>query len=318
MKMSNISQIWDFFLNKTKDNPTEDFFYTKLIDEKFRHLFYAGVASNNSILIALETINQPPLIEEKVNSIKSFRHQRHDGKWLLVIQLVNYDLRDVFEKLCEDLIASTLEIKSSEVALSNTIKRLRLWITLLSKSNKGYLLDFQIKGLLAELNFIKKIVSVGKYSLSHVINSWVGPSSAPQDFIFNKEAFEIKAVSVGKKIVSISSLDQLDFNGDLNLVVCELLACDRDNFNKTNLNLIVSEISSLINDTDLLTLFKTKLLEVGYFNHTFYDNKNYEINKMYKIIVDNIFPKLIREQVPREIINASYEINIDQLLKENL
>lgn len=318
MKMSNISQIWDFFLNQTKDRPTEDYFYTKLIDEKSRHLFYAGLASNNSILIALETINQPPLIEEKIDSIKSFRHQRHDGKWLLVIQLVNYDLRDVFEKLCEDLIATTVDIKSTEVALSNTIKRLQLWIILLSKSNKGFLLDFQIKGLLAELSFIKKIVSAGKYSVSHVINSWVGPSSAPQDFIFNKEAYEIKAVSVGKKIVSISSLDQLDFNGDLNLVVCELLECDRDNLNKTNLNIIVNEITSLINDSDLLTLFKTKLLDVGYFNHIFYDNKNYEINEIYSIKVDDIFPKLIRKKIPREIISASYEINIDQLLKENL
>lgn len=318
MKMSNISQIWDFFLNQTKDNPTEDYFYTKLIDERFRHLFYAGVASNNSILIALETINQPPLIEEKVDSIKSFRHQRHDGKWLLVIQLVNYELRDVFEKLCEDLIASTLDIKSTEVALSNTIKRLQLWITLLSKSNKGFLLDFQIKGLLAELNFIKKIVSIGKYSLSHTINSWVGPSSAPQDFIFNKEAFEIKAISTGKKIVSISSLDQLDFNGDLNLVVCELLMCDENNLNKSNLNLIVNEINSLINDSDLLALFKNKLLEVGYFHHIFYDSKNYEINEIYKIKVDDVFPKLIRKKLPYEIVSASYEINVDQLLKENL
>ena len=39
---------------------------------------------------------------------------------------------------------------------------------------------------------------------------------------------------------------------------------------------------------------------------------------MYKIVVDDIFPKLIRKQIPREIINASYEINIDQLIKENL
>ena len=38
----------------------------------------------------------------------------------------------------------------------------------------------------------------------------------------------------------------------------------------------------------------------------------------YKILVDNNFPKIIRKIIPREIIAASYEINVDQLLKEKL
>ena len=315
--MSKLSQIWDFFINQSSsiENESESF-YTKLIDENLQHLFYAGLGENKSILIAIETNVQPPLIEEKIDSIKTFRHQRHDGKWFLVIQLVNYELRDVFEKLCDDLIAATIDIKSSEVALSTTIKRLKLWISLLNKSNKGFLQDFQIRGLIAELNFIKKIVASNNFSLTQAINSWVGPSNAPQDFIFAKEAYEIKSIGVGKRKISISSLEQLEFNGALKLIVFEMLNCGKNDLNKVNLNIIVNEIESLINDSDLLTIFKTKLLEIGYFQHIFYDNKNFQIVEGYKFRVDDNFPKLLRSNIPREIVNATYEINVAKITKE--
>jgi hypothetical protein len=315
--MSKISEIWDFFINQEIIDVNEgEYFYTKLIDENLQHLFYAGLGENKSILIALETSSQPPLIEEKIDSIKSFRHQRHDGKWFLVIQLVNYELRDVFEKLCDDLIAATIDIKSTEVALSTTINRLKLWINLLNKSNKGFLQDFQIRGLIAELNFIKKIVASNTFKLTQAINSWVGPSNAPQDFIFAKEAYEIKSIDVGKRIISISSLDQLEFNGDLKVVVFELLNCDKNDLYKVNLNIITNEIESLINDSDLLTIFKTKLLEIGYFQHIFYDSKNFQIVESYKFKVDDNFPKLLRSNIPREVVNASYEINVEKIKKE--
>lgn len=315
--MSKLSQIWDFFINQSRSNENEgNYFYTKLIDENLQHLFYAGLGENKSLLIALETNFQPPLIEEKIDSIKSFRHQRHDGKWFLVIQLVNYELRDVFEKLCDDLIAATIDIKSNEVALSTTLKRLKLWINLLNKSNKGFLQDFQIRGLIAELNFIKKIVASNNFTVTQAINSWVGPNNAPQDFIFAKEAYEIKSIGVGKRKISISSLEQLEFNGDLKVVVFELLNCEKNDLNKVNLNIITNEIESLINDSDLLTIFKTKLLEIGYFQHIFYENKNYQIVESYKFKVDDNFPKLLRINIPREVVNASYEINVEKIKKE--
>ncbi len=317
MKMSKLSQIWDSFINKSRSNENEgEYFYTNLIDEKLPHLFYAGLGENKSILIALETNIQPPLIEEKIDSIKTFRHQRHDGKWFLVIQLVNYELRDVFEKLCDDLIAATVDIRSNEVALSMTVKRLKLWISLLNKTNKGFLQDFQIRGLIAELNFIKKVVASNIFSLTQAINSWVGPNNAPQDFIFAKEAYEIKSIAVGKRKISISSLEQLEFTGDLKIVVFELLNCGKNDLNKVNLNIITSEIESLINDSDLLIIFKTKLLEIGYFQHSFYDDKNFQIVEGYKFRVDNNFPKLLRSNIPREIVNASYEINVEKITKE--
>jgi hypothetical protein len=315
--MSKLSKIWDFYLNqRTSQNKDDDeYFFTKLIDENAQHSFYAGVNENNSILIALESKLQPPIIEEKVDAIKSFRHQRYDGKWFFVIQLVNYELRNVFEKLCDDLISASLEIKSTEVALSITIKRLKLWINLLNKSKNGFLEDFQIRGLLAELNFIKLMVIEKKFTLSQMINSWVGPNNSPQDFIFNKEAYEIKSVALEKKSLSISSLEQLDFKDNLHIVVSEFLQCSSNDIDSTNLNIMSDNISRLIDDSDLLLIFKTKLLEVGYFSNPYYDSKNYQIIKSYKMKVDENFPKLLRSNVSCDVLGASYEINIEKIPK---
>jgi hypothetical protein len=232
--------------------------------------------------------------------------------------LVNFELRNVFEKLCEDLISASVEVISTEVALSITIKRLKLWINLLNKSKNGFLEDFQIRGLLAELNFIFLTVSKKIFTISQVINSWVGPNNSPQDFVFNKEAFEIKSVLLDKKTLTISSLDQLDFKHNLYIVVSEFVQCSSDDYDSTNLNIMSNNIIELIEDPDLLIIFKSKLLEVGFFYHTYYDSKNYQITKTYKMKVDNNFPKLLKENVSSEVISVSYEINIDKILKINL
>ena len=89
-----------------------------------------------------------------------------------------------------------------------------------------------------------------------------------------------------------------------------------DDLNKVNLNIITSEIETLINDSDLLIIFKTKLLEIGYFQHNFYNDKNFQIVEGYKFRVDDNFPKLLRSNIPREIVNASYEINVEKITKE--
>ena len=316
--MSKLSDIWDYYLNRGVSYQNEsEFFYTKLIDEKYQHPFYAGVNNKNSILIALETKKQPPVIESKVDSIKSFRHQRHNGKWLFIIQLAKYNFKDVFEKLCDDLIESSLQVKSTEVALSITLKRLQLWIDLLSKTNNGFLHDFQVRGLLAELNFIKILSSKKLYTISQAINSWVGPSSAPQDFIFENEAFEIKSIILGNNKISISSLEQLDFKEKLTLVVSEFLQCNANDYGHINLNILYQEIIGYINDGDLLSIFNTKLLEVGYFPDIYYDEKNYKLIGTFKYIVDETFPKILRKNVAQDILNVSYIIKIENIFKEN-
>jgi hypothetical protein len=74
-------------------------------------------------------------------------------------------------------------------------------------------------------------------------------------------------------------------------------------------------ISRLIDDSDLLLIFKTKLLEVGYFSNPYYDSKNYQIIKSYKMKVDENFPKLLRSNVSCDVLGASYEINIEKIPK---
>ena len=163
----------------------------------------------------------------------------------------------------------------------------------------------EVSGLIAELKFLEIWIASGQQ-----IDTWLGPHQSPQDFIStgHKLAVEVKATSANYGAISISSLEQLDFNGRLFLVVFPIANSSADNPNSISLNGLIEIIKQKLSP-QFLTLFNSKLTLLGYSKEQEVCDLLVQIDDPNIYSVNQEFPRVVKSEVHGGIINCSYEIN---------
>jgi hypothetical protein len=251
--------------------------------------------------------------EVAINSLSKYFEIRSQKMPLignvLTIYCTDSEFFEIFYILCKDLLKFSFKANSVNEALDLLSDRLEIWSKLFSRGFKGLSIQ-QIMGLIAELLFLKKILIK---SISPNINIWTGPKGSPQDFIDKKSnvAVEVKAVSKDNSLVKISSIDQLDFNGELYLVTIPINSAKIDDQIKINLDFIVKEICELI-DAVQMPDFQKLLLNSGYVENL-YKDYFFVLDEPTYYKVNLNFPKIIRSMVSTEIISAKYEIKLKDI-----
>ena len=149
---------------------------------------------------------------------------------------------------------------------------------------------------------------------SVALAGWVGSEGADQDFVYADCWDGIKSTGASSSEISISSVEQLDKNDEGELVVYRIDKSAPDQPKSFTLYGLVHEVIELISrhgeNPDELIL---KLGAAGYIDMKEYDKQHFSMSSKQVYTVNESFPRIRRVDVPTEITNAVYQIDIHSI-----
>jgi len=231
----------------------------------------------------------------------------------LTIKLEEQQNRDVFLKLCMDLIECVNRCHKHEDVFHAVCARLKKWQSLLSGKSKSLLTSREIQGLYAELCFVSACLDyksfIKPYGKIDIIRGWEGPEDGQHDFVLGDHAVEIKSIAGNQRNkVRISSEDQLYTHlGALFLRIYYLSEANEIEAGES-LNEIVERITRTIEDHEVRALFETKLALARYIDISDYDYPKFNIKDIRTYAVENNFPRITPDAVPDAVEAVAYDL----------
>lgn len=246
-------------------------------------------------------------------SIEAFCSQRKDGKYAISFTLVNRGQEDVFIAMSSDIIEYSKDETTIRAALTKVLQRYAQWLKLLEHKRNTLLSTNAQKGLIAELSFLKETIDRGMNPME-ALAGWVGPDGADQDFVYSDGWHEIKATGASSTTVTISSVEQLDGAPPGELVVFRIDKCAPAQTGAVTLyQLVHAVLSKLQLMPGTVDDFVLKLASIGYIDMQEYDSIHFVISAKRHYEINDTFPKLGRANLPIEIANAEYQIDLPSI-----
>ena len=231
---------------------------------------------------------------------------------MLTLALLDAGHRDIFYRLCVDIVAAAAGASTESEAIAITIARTWRWHHLLRGGGDGRLSIEQQKGLIGEL-FVMERLLLGSISGADAVASWTGPLGAPKDFEIGTVCLEAKARrGAATPAIAVSSEHQLDSTGTaaLFLHVTDLArgSVDTpDSFSVTDVaRRVVSRVSGL--DPGALEPLESLLAATGFqWADDYSDCLWIEIaTHLYEVVEG--FPRLTYDGVPAGVSRVKYSI----------
>jgi hypothetical protein len=284
-----------------------------------RHLtLYWGKDVSGHCIFVLELEGDHAEIYRKnavpVHGIKTdLRHINTTGNQGLIVILEKHIDQDLFFSLCETLVSALTDIADPAVGLSVALSQIKRWKAFMAGRKAKFLTAEEVRGLLSELLFLQDMLSQG-FSENDALESWQGPETSHQDFIYANTAVEIKSLSGRERnTVRISSEDQLEgVNDNLFLRIYRLVDMPESDKSRS-LNAMVREIEDQIQDSDALEKLSEKLAKTGYVELREYDSPEFIVAEENTYRVTEEFPRLIRSEIPEGIVRVGYEIQLETI-----
>ena len=240
-------------------------------------------------------------------AVRVVNSQMDNGKMCLEFQLVHTSFEEEFQRLCWDLIVSTVE---SAQPLDDMIKRYMTWQRLFQYAKRGSLSFEEQKGLLGELLYLEE--QINEIGAEEAVAAWCGPDGSDQDFVFAESWTEVKTAALAAESVRISSLQQLEQEVDGTLIVY-LLEKSQEGRGKICLLNVVARIRRILGNIPLSSdSFEMKLFKYGYRNNEEFEYRKNWFRSMGKNVyaVTQDFPCLTRKNVPEGVVVAHYELSL--------
>lgn len=249
----------------------------------------------------------------QVQGIRLDLRQSDEGQQRFILTLEKHVDQDLFSGLCETLIGSLSPISDPATALSVALAHIKRWKAFLAGRKKRLLSPEEIRGLFAELLFLRSLYQ-DHLSEKSAIEAWCGVEGVHQDFIFGNTAAEIKSLS-GKErnTVRISSEDQLEGLSDNLFLMIFRLDDMPESDRALSLNDAVRRIENELTDAGALEDFSAKLAAYGYVPVPEYDLPKLQIISAHVYRVTGDFPRLIRAHLPEGVTRVSYEIELEKI-----
>lgn len=220
---------------------------------------------------------------------------------------------DLFTTMVCDLVGvmDSAAINEPEAKLLQVlIRRVLTWQQFMSH-RVGPLSSEDELGLAGELHFLRIFLSLPLPSID-ILNSWVGPKDAPQDFLIGIGALEVKATMSSSGFpVKIGNLEQLDdaIATPLYLAAVKFTATDDG---ETLSEMVASIETYLKDDLDSVNLLHERLMLAGYLeSHEHHYVRKFKPKEQVVFSVSERFPRLTLGSVPSGVTRAMYEINLD-------
>ena len=243
------------------------------------------------------------------SNLKIDKRMVNSHSWEIVLSLVNLELEIPFSILCAQITNGLSENEAIDGG-SYLATQLSRWSNLMRKSPT--LSQEEERGLFGELYLLQ--TAVKHVGAAKALSSWVGPESAPQDFLFEQGAVEVKSLYDKSGEVKVSSLDQLDSAG--NSLYLVLINLAQDEIGYTLKDKIAEVKKGFEGFPELNTIFEEKLFESGYCE----DLGKVGTTIKYSVVSSpwydasaEDFPALRRHSVPSAILKAGYTLAVSSI-----
>lgn len=317
MEMTKIENIWVGLESEVSNH--SGLLYKRYSAEVLPDVFIALKAPEKLRCIAFRISATFPFDETLWNKLKDIKietlpDERDKSKKFLLILLLNKQLKDIFSTLCEDLIFGISEVSTEQTLVEKLLERLAKWQSLFEKVGKQGLSDEAQRGLYGEIYFLRFILNNISDKI-YCLKSWLGPEKSIQDFQYSNWAVEVKTTHGNNhQKIHITSERQLD-DSIIEKIFLFHLSLDVREGNGESLNILIDEVSDLLNDNTMASnLFKMKLLESGYYDihKPLYDERGYTIRQENLYRVSGNFPRITENQIPIGVGDVRYSIVLSE------
>lgn len=317
--MTKINQIWDelandksftkgLLLRRYSGAVLPDLYVAMQHPEK---LFCICISISDSIEVSISSFSNLQEIQ-----VDLYPSPTQAGKNALVFKLLNFQHKDIFTVLCEDLITSVSTETNEKKLVKEILNRFEKWKSLFDKIGLQGLTPEEQRGLFGELYFLRKYLQVNSNFLE-VVNTWIGTEKQVRDFQSGTWAVEVKTTHGNNhQKVHISSERQLDITNLDNLFLYHISLEQMQNSGETLNDIVDSVIAILETDELAANKFKSKIYEVGYFElqRSLYDGKGYFIRQDVFYKVENDFPRIQENEIRVGVGDVKYSIILSQCL----
>jgi hypothetical protein len=281
-------------------------------------IFWAVDVDRSCLLIFRHTRGLKP--KKRLPRLRGLELERRapddDPSEMLVLRLVEREQREIFHRLCSDIIAATKRASTEEEALELFLGRTWRWHRLLRGGRDSRLSDEEQKGLLGELRILSGLLfpTIGVRS---AIRSWTGPDDAPKDFEIGRICIEAKARrGAATPYVAISTEHQLATQGvdALFLHVSEITGASENDAGATSIIEIAKDVRQRVEAADMMSLdmFDEKLAAVGLDLEDDYSGSLWLIGTSHLYEVVEGFPRITPELYPTGVSNVRYSISLPE------
>lgn len=317
--MTKINQIWEelendksfskgLLLRRYSGAVLPDVYVAMQHPEK---LFCICISISDSIDVNISAFSNLQEIQ-----VDLFPSPTQTGKNALVFKLLNFQHKDIFTVLCEDLITSIANETNERQLVREILNRFEKWKSLFNKIGLQGLTPEEQRGLFGELYFLRKYLQANSNFLE-IVNTWIGIEKQVRDFQSGTWAVEVKTTHGNNhQKVHISSERQLDATNLDDLFLYHISLEEMQNSGETLNDIVDSVITILETDALASNKFKSKIYEVGYFElqRILYDTKGYFIRQNVFYKVENDFPRIQESEIRVGVGDVKYSIILSQCL----
>lgn len=235
------------------------------------------------------------------------------GRQNLVLTLERQIDGDLFFSLCGSLVESLISVGRADAALNVALTHIRRWKAFLAGRNARLLSPEEIRGLFAELTFLRQIMAEKSDELL-AVSAWTGADRVQQDFVFAGCAVEVKSLSgTDRNTIRISSEDQLDSILEHLFLAALRLGETTDSDHASSLNALVQRIEDELTEPDAIDEFSRKLGAYGYTPLPEYDKPKFVVTGSEAFRIVEGFPRITRSGLPEGVSRVKYQIELEHL-----
>ena len=237
------------------------------------------------------------------------------GKRILVFELLESSLQEIFHALCLDIISSTHSADGERNAVSIALNRAWRWHHLLRGGRAARLSEEEQRGLICELLVLEQIL-IPHICPHDAVVAWEGPLGSPQDFKVGRLAIEVKSRRSGTNLsVFATSEHQFDEIGKNYLFLCvkELAGVPAGTESGTTVGEIADRIRQLlmVADPRAAEIFESRITSAGVRPEDDYSQSRWAETAEHLFVVHGRFPRIVSGQLLPGVSRVSYEIALD-------
>lgn len=297
-------------------SPKPNLLSARRVDADLPYAFFWARGSDRRCLLLLQhsTSALDGRLLPKLNGIEvTLAPGDDEGLAILALRLQDSSQREIFHRLCLDIVSSAGAAKSEAEAVAATLARTWRWHHLLRGGRDGRLTPEEQKGLLGELSLLRRLL--GSLSPLDALQAWGGPLGAPKDFEVGQVAIEAKSRrGAATPYIAVSSEHQLDASGVglLLLFVQEFNHAPSDSPGGESLAEVASDLRSSIEDIDpgACTLFESLLSSAGFRWEDDYSDSKWLRGRELLFRVGPGFPSITPLSCPAGVLNVRYSISL--------
>ena len=220
---------------------------------------------------------------------------------------------EIFEAFSGSLTDELFESKSDYDTYDALIKTVKKYKAYFSNSNV-FLTKTEEQGLCAELTELCNLI---KNKGQDVVKNWLGPAKNKRDFVFESSSLEIKSTqSQGNPTITISNENQLDssYPSKMDSLFLKVYLME-DREEGININTCIDAILNRLENVSYKKIFISNLTKLGINLDEYKARYNFSIEKEQTYLVNEEFPKIIKNSIPNNVHDVSYKLNLAGLNK---